>query len=328
MTIPANLLAEATPWGAIPITVCWGAQGGPYQTASAANPLPVNVVAGGSGASTGTDGAAVPGSDTLVGLNVGGNLHGWTGVNPSGTVYAGQVDLASVGGTSVVTSLAGAPGVGGDTANAAADAGNPVKVGGQGNSAKPAAVSAGQRVNGWWGLNGQLVVGLPAVNVSGDGNTAVGWIDAGGNTGRAALVALTGYNGTGTAAWDRWANNQDLTLLASAARTATTNTADQTNANGKGVVVYLAITAASGTGGLQVSIQGKDPVSGNYFLLATLGAAVTTTGNKAYMFYPGAASGGSLQAGAQMVLPRTWRVQIVHGDGTSYTYSVGCSVVV
>jgi hypothetical protein len=141
-------------------------------------------------------------------------------------------------------------------------------------------------------------------------------------------VAVCGYNGSGTAAWDRWANNQDLTLLASAARTATTNTADQTNVNGRGLAIYLAITAASGTGGLTPVIQGKDPVSGNYFTLATMGSAVTTTGNKSYMFYPGAASAGSLQNGVQQVLPRTWRVQVTAGDGTSYTYSLGCSVIV
>lgn len=50
-------------------------------------------------ASNGATGAAVPASADYEGINVGGTLRGVTGVNPSGTVYAQQVDLASVGGT-------------------------------------------------------------------------------------------------------------------------------------------------------------------------------------------------------------------------------------
>ena len=34
-------------------------------------------------------------------INVGGTTRGWTGVNPTGTTYAGQIDLTSVGGTLV-----------------------------------------------------------------------------------------------------------------------------------------------------------------------------------------------------------------------------------
>lgn len=64
----------------------------------------VNVtIAGGSVSVTipfsGTTGAAVPAAAGYQGLNVAGNLVGATGVNPSGTVYAQQMDLTSVGGT-------------------------------------------------------------------------------------------------------------------------------------------------------------------------------------------------------------------------------------
>lgn len=52
---------------------------------------------------TGTTGNAVPGSASYTGLNVAGNLRGWTGVNPSGSIFAGQIDLASVAGATVKT---------------------------------------------------------------------------------------------------------------------------------------------------------------------------------------------------------------------------------
>ena len=55
---------------------------------------------GGSNAAAGLTGSAVPGSASYTGLNLAGTLRGWTGVNPTGSVYAAQTDLASVGGTS------------------------------------------------------------------------------------------------------------------------------------------------------------------------------------------------------------------------------------
>jgi len=66
------------------------------------NGLWVNVKAGsaGNGAASAT-GSAVPAQAGYTGVNVGGTLRGWTGVNPTGTVYAGQSDLASVNGVSL-----------------------------------------------------------------------------------------------------------------------------------------------------------------------------------------------------------------------------------
>jgi hypothetical protein len=66
--------------------------------------LKVNVAAGsGSNPAAGTTGAAVPGSADYTGVNVGGNLRGQTGVNPSGSIYAGQMDVASIAGTTADT---------------------------------------------------------------------------------------------------------------------------------------------------------------------------------------------------------------------------------
>lgn len=73
---------------------------------NSSNGFPVNVVAGsgGNGAASAT-GSAVPADADYQGLNVGGTLRGQTGVNPTGSVYAGQVDLTSMNGTSLGSSL-------------------------------------------------------------------------------------------------------------------------------------------------------------------------------------------------------------------------------
>lgn len=49
-----------------------------------------------------TIGAAVPSTGIYNGLNVAGTLRGMTGVNPSGSIYATQVDVASIAGTTAV----------------------------------------------------------------------------------------------------------------------------------------------------------------------------------------------------------------------------------
>jgi hypothetical protein len=102
MTIPANIQQAAAPWGAEAVYVCFGTEGGPYTGVDATHGLPVNVVAGSSGnAAASATGAAVPANADYQGVNVGGTLRGQTAVNPSGTIYAAQTDLSSVGGTSL-----------------------------------------------------------------------------------------------------------------------------------------------------------------------------------------------------------------------------------
>lgn len=70
--------------------------------------LKVNVSAGSSGnAAASATGSAVPADGDYAGINVAGTLRGWTGVNPSGSIYAGQMDLASVAGSTVATAATG-----------------------------------------------------------------------------------------------------------------------------------------------------------------------------------------------------------------------------
>jgi hypothetical protein len=125
------------------------------------------------------------------------------------------------------------------------------------------------------------------------------------------------YNGS---TLDRQRGNLDnITVLASAARTTTQTQADQTNYNHRGILVVLDVTVP-GTGSITVEIDGKDPVSGKYYALLT-GAAVTTTTTNVYRVYPGLTAAAN--ATASDVLPRTWRVKVTHNNANSITYSVG-----
>ncbi len=52
---------------------------------------------------TGVTGNAPPASASYTGLNISSLLRGWTGVNPSGSIFAGQIDITSVAGAIVKT---------------------------------------------------------------------------------------------------------------------------------------------------------------------------------------------------------------------------------
>lgn len=145
-------------------------------------------------------------------------------------------------------------------------------------------------------------------------------------------IARFPYLANGTT-WDPQQNNTQGTLLASAARTAVATSANQTNFNSRGVVVYLNITVASGTGGLKLAIQSVDPVSGNTVQHNVTPTAILTAGIYAYELGPGADTAGT--AGARLVqertsayLPRVWNVLVQPGDATSYTYSIGYALLV
>lgn len=74
----------------------------------------------GSNAAAGPTGSAPPSSASYNGINVGGTLRGQTGVNPSGTVYAGQEDTTSINGVTTLTG-AGASGTGSQRVTVAQD---------------------------------------------------------------------------------------------------------------------------------------------------------------------------------------------------------------
>jgi hypothetical protein len=119
--------------------------------------------------------------------------------------------------------------------------------------------------------------------------------------------------------------NSALTLLASAARTATVNTADQYNHGGRGAVVTINVTASAATPSVVFTIQGKDELSGTYYTILA-SAAVTGTSTTNLRVYPGLTAAANLTVSD--VLPRVWRVNCVHADADSITYSIGAAVIV
>ena len=127
-----------------------------------------------------------------------------------------------------------------------------------------------------------------------------------------------------------WRNNTEVTILASAARTASLNTSDQTNWNATGIYITQNITAVSGTSPtLDTIIQMSDPLSTNYIRITAF-TQKTATGIDTILIYPGAvetaAEAGYVTQGVP--LARTWRLAITIGGTTpSFTFSVGVNYV-
>ena len=142
-----------------------------------------------------------------------------------------------------------------------------------------------------------------------------------------AGTAVTAGNQTTSAAstYEDAQSNRDITLLASAARTASINSSDITNVNHRGVTVVIEATAATLTPSVVFTIQGKDAVSGVYYTLLA-SAAVTGISTTVLRVFPGATAAAGTVANDQ--LPRVWRISAVAADADSITYSIGASMTV
>lgn len=119
----------------------------------------------------------------------------------------------------------------------------------------------------------------------------------------------------------------ETVLLPSGARTVQQLLPDLVLPGAKRITLFLNVTVASGTGGLIVTVQGKDPVSGTYYDLNAAPTAVIATGLKVYELGPGlgSASGGVTQS-TNRLLPKKFRVKVAVGDASSYTYSLAMVV--
>lgn len=120
------------------------------------------------------------------------------------------------------------------------------------------------------------------------------------------------------------AYNRELTLFASAARTASENSADQDNLHARGVIIVIDVTAASATPSVVFTIKGKSGLGSDYYTILA-SAAITGTGQTVLRVYPGLTAAANLVASD--VLPRVWRVEAVHADADSITYSVSGNLV-
>ena len=117
--------------------------------------------------------------------------------------------------------------------------------------------------------------------------------------------------------------NAAATVLASAARTIATNSADITNVNYRGAHIWVNVTAYT-AGSITVTIQGKDEVSGTYYTLL-VSPAIVATGLTVLKVYPGITAAAN--ASASDIMPRLWRASVAVGSADSVTYSVGVGYV-
>lgn len=99
------------------------------------------------------------------------------------------------------------------------------------------------------------------------------------------------------------------------------NSADLVNGMNRGVTVGVNVSAISGTSAsLTVTIQGKDPASGNYYTVLA-GSAITATGYSTLVVYPGAAV--TANESASLPLPQNFRVSYaIAGTSPSVTATI------
>jgi hypothetical protein len=179
---------------------------------------------------------------------------------------------------------------------------------------------------------GHLLVGISEDNtefflLSGNA-TDKAWVrfaDNSLNTVGSVIVSL-GDAGAGatTATVAGEAANKAATILASAARTATVSSADQTNLEYRGAQFIIDVTAITATPSVVFTIEGKDALSGIYYPLL-VSVAITATGTTILRVYPDL--NASPNSVASDILPVTWRITATHADADSITYSVGVNYV-
>ncbi len=195
--------------------------------------------------------------------------------------------------------------------------GAPVLIAGR-YDASPRAVDDGDKVT-------LALTAAGAVLISSEMPTAAALADGASNptspiVGAAGLV----FNG---ATWDRLRGNQEVTLLASAARTATLQSSDMVNYSHSGLLVFVSVTSITSTPVLTPYLQIKDSISSSYFTIWTASVALESVTTAAYLFQPGGA-GGSYSEAVNLRVGRTWRFGMTHADADSATYSVSAALLV
>jgi len=172
--------------------------------------------------------------------------------------------------------------------------------------------------------NARLIVADAMNTTAADGapNTNHAWLSD--NFGNACIIDSAGYLYNGTT-WDRLRNITPLTLLASAARTVTTASADQTNYNGCTLTLYVNVTVI-GTGSVTPSLSFKDPVSGTAFVVWTAAAAIVANGLYVYAFGLGSSDGLFTENEAFGLAARTWLATLTSNNANTVTASLGAVV--
>lgn len=120
----------------------------------------------------------------------------------------------------------------GNVASGVADAGNPVKMGGKANQGTPASTANGNRVDAWYGVNGQQIVCIMTGSTAGDGALARVGMDLAGNL-AIPPFAMMGFSNASGSGWDRVRLASVIKTVAAVAITAGTGATIWTPAAGK-----------------------------------------------------------------------------------------------
>lgn len=118
--------------------------------------------------------------------------------------------------------------------------------------------------------------------------------------------------------------NREVTVFASAARTASADSADLSNPYARGAVIVIDATASAATPSVVFTVKGKSTLGSDYYTILA-SAAITGTGTTVLRIYPGLTASANVTASD--VLPAVWRVEAVAGDADSLTYSVAANYI-
>lgn len=119
------------------------------------------------------------------------------------------------------------------------------------------------------------------------------------------------------------------TWLASAVRTASSNTATFSNTEGwSGVYVFCAITAAPGAETLVFSVQSVNPIDSTATNIAA-NTAINTTGSIMLLVAPSVTNvtATTTTHTANTILPYNWRLRVTHSGGGNWTYACSYSMI-
>jgi len=109
-----------------------------------------------------------------------------------------------------------------------------------------------------------------------------------------------------------------LTLFASAARTATPTAAEFYSNGARGLHLVIDATAIVATPSVVPTLDGKDELSGKWYNLLT-GAAITGVSTAVLKIFPGITVAANLAVSD--TIPNRLRLVMTHGDADSITYS-------
>lgn len=117
----------------------------------------------------------------------------------------------------------------------------------------------------------------------------------------------------------RVATGRSMTVMASAARTATPDT-EEFETSGRSCTLVFDSTAVTSTPSTVVKVEGIDRLSGKAWTLLA-GVAVATVTTQVLQIGPGLPA--TANASANAPLPPVIRVTATHGNANSHTYSIG-----